>query len=190
MVDTSCIRKICRSNPALNARFIGVFASDELRDAQLPDKYPAFLVVNNQKSTQSGEHWLMMAFTSEETLVYFDSFGMSFFAWPIIWQYIESLGGRIKRVSYNTDAVQSSKSELCALFCIYAASKLVLEGLTFRQTMEDAFVENRLLNDCKIMQYMRENFVVGATDCVSRAIRRATNQRCKCRKELSIFNPM
>ena len=91
--------------------YIGTFPFDKL-----PDKFnfPACFIINNQKSTEIGEHWLAVYFDSKKKCYFFDSFGMH--------QKFYGLNNYLKKKSteiiYNKLQLQSFFTEYCGYYCV------------------------------------------------------------------------
>lgn len=89
-------------------KFIGCFARDKIPSIV---EYPAFIIVNTDKSSAPGTHWVAMRFTSKEC-EYFDSFGLP----PLHQEMINAIGSR--KMLWNGRCLQHPSSRTCGEFCI------------------------------------------------------------------------
>jgi hypothetical protein len=89
----------------LGSQFKGVFPSDKI--PVLNDLKP-YAIVNLDKSTESGSHWIAVAYGGDKTYIY-DSFGRK--ATVIIPSIINSGNGRI--VNTDKDAEQKDEETNC-----------------------------------------------------------------------------
>ena len=91
--------------------FLGCFAMDRL--PPFHNRFPKFMVINTQKSSQPREHWVALVLT-EKKCYYFDSFG-----WPImeenILRYLES---HYEKINYSETSVQDITSTYCGAYCV------------------------------------------------------------------------
>ncbi len=79
---SSQLARCVRTDPFIADDFMGVFASDRLR---APQTLPAALIVNNQDSSQPGEHWISVYIDGAGVGCFIDSVGMppSVYSWDI-----------------------------------------------------------------------------------------------------------
>lgn len=92
--------------------FIGCFPSDKIPKIT---KYPCSLIINSEKSTHPGSHWLSV-FLDEEFSLYFDSFGLPVLENDIF--YFLKENSCSKNVIFNKLCIQDIESVSCGLFCI------------------------------------------------------------------------
>jgi uncharacterized protein YutD len=91
--------------------YLGAFPCDKLPNKF---KYPACLIINNQKSTENGEHWLAVYFDSKKNCYFLDSFGMH----PKFYGLNNYLKDKSVKIIYNNTQLQSFFSEYCGYYCI------------------------------------------------------------------------
>lgn len=101
------LKKLCP------CQFVGVFAAD-----QVPTKPPLLTsdlkkcyVLNTDKSTEPGSHWVCVVFQPHEKPVYFDSYGLK----PFV-SSIESFLGL--DYDFNSTQLQHPLSTTCGEWCI------------------------------------------------------------------------
>ena len=66
-------------NPNL-CNFLGVFSGDLIPNMTFVNRYPAAYVVNSDTSESPGEHWLAFYYYDKDICEFFDSYGLSPFA--------------------------------------------------------------------------------------------------------------
>ena len=88
--------------------FAGVYARDRIPKIMF---YPSFYIINSDKSSERGSHWVAMRFT-ETTCEYFDSFGLP----PMYSEMIKAVGKR--KLLWNGRCIQHPNSYTCGEFCI------------------------------------------------------------------------
>lgn len=89
-------------------KFLGCFARDKIPSIV---EYPSFIIVNTDKSSDRGTHWVAMRFTAREC-EYFDSFGLP----PLHQEMINAVGSR--KMLWNGRCLQHPSSRTCGEFCI------------------------------------------------------------------------
>jgi hypothetical protein len=92
--------------------FLGVFARDELPSNII--KYPASLILNNEKKNQPGEHWIAL-FITKNNCYFFDSFGNR----PQYYRLYSYLKKFSKKIIYNNQVIQDYDSHYCGHYCLY-----------------------------------------------------------------------
>ena len=84
--------------------FQGVYAADKIP----PLRMGSAIIVNTDKSTEPGMHWLAL-YQDREALEFFDSYGQS----P------DFYGFSFTNVKWNNIPLQSITSNVCGAYCIY-----------------------------------------------------------------------
>ncbi len=98
-------------HPSTRRYFGGVKASD-----QLPVKAQhRCYIVNLDKSTSSGSHWVALYFSSDGKGEYFDSFGLP----PMLPSIISFLNANSLSYSFNTKRLQHLRTAVCGQYCVY-----------------------------------------------------------------------
>ena len=90
--------------------FIGCFGSDKIPPVI---KYPSSFVVNTEKESEPGTHWVAVYLT-KTTCYYFDSFGVGVLE-NDIWNFLKTY---YSKVIYSTIQIQHFTSVTCGHFCI------------------------------------------------------------------------
>jgi len=91
--------------------YIVTFAIDALPQKI---KYPSCMVINNQKSTHAGEHWIAIHYFRNKKAQFFDSFGHS----PTFYGLESYMKQTSNSYTYNSKKVQSIYSNYCGLYAV------------------------------------------------------------------------
>ena len=113
-MNTLEIEKICQKQDPFISRyfFLGCVACDEL-----PTVFPenCLVIVNSEKHTSEGLHWMVCGSLDKDRSLFIDSFGQK-----ITNKYIlQSLENRKKPIVCNGIPLQHHFSQYCAYFCIF-----------------------------------------------------------------------
>ena len=100
------------------SHFIGCYSDDEI--AKLVLKPPCFLIVNLDRSSGPGSHWLALGIFPNVIEV-FDPLGFDIFSWPTLPHGLLTF---LHKISFRKKVkviprLQSRKSTLCGLFCVF-----------------------------------------------------------------------
>ena len=127
--------------------FLGCFPMDRL--PPFPSVFPKSMIINTQKSSQPGEHWVALVLT-EKKCYYFDSFG-----WPImeenIFRYLEP---HYEKIIYSDTRVQDITSIYCGAFCVCFVL-WVNDEVAFNNFSNCFKEDDLLINDKKLRQYFK-----------------------------------
>jgi len=124
--------------------FIGTYPLDLLPEKQLKQR-PCALIVNTDKSTKPGEHWVAIFLSDNGSAEYFDSFGLM----PIHNEILMFLRkNKIKNLIYNSNQIQSITSNTCGAYCVLFVKFKCLK-LKFCDLI-NCFSNNKYNNDIKI----------------------------------------
>ena len=110
-MNTIQLDKIMKKHYFTKKIYIGTFAIDKLPKEV---KYPSCLIVNNQKSTQPGEHWVAIYFGKNKNAEFFDSFGNS----PITFGLDKFIKKNSTKMTFNKTKLQSNFSLFCGYYCV------------------------------------------------------------------------
>jgi hypothetical protein len=105
------INAILKKDKKSKKCYLGTFPIDKLPKIF---KYPTCFIINNQKSTEIGEHWLAVYFDSKKHCYFFDSFGMH----PTFYNLTNYLKKKSIKINYNKLQLQSIFTEYCGYYCI------------------------------------------------------------------------
>jgi hypothetical protein len=116
--------------------FNGVFPRDKL-----PKLKNGTIIVNTDKSSEPGEHWVAITINKKEPSEYFDSFGLP----PLHHELTEYLNKGEFGWVYNTVTLQSINSATCGNYCVLYAT-LRCRGYKYIDIIE-LFSNNTKVND-------------------------------------------
>ncbi len=71
---SNVLDKILFNFPTTKNKYAGTFALDKLPKRV---EYPSSMIINNQKSTQPGGHWISIHFDKKKRAIFFDSYAQS-----------------------------------------------------------------------------------------------------------------
>ena len=97
--------------------FIGCFSQDDL--VKLDLCYPCFLMVNIDSNGEKGSHWLALRLENKR-LEIFDPLGFQIFKWKSVpCSLLKFLHDHSMNKLLISPRIQSSKTSICALYCIF-----------------------------------------------------------------------
>ncbi len=134
-------------------KFLGCFAADQLPDVELR-QIPVCFIANVEASNESGSHWVAFIIPKDGYCEYFCSLGISFYHWPLFTTYIRN-SMCFESTLMNRKQIQSSNSNLCALYCI----EFLIQrdrGLSFATILNKYSTHNLLCNDLQTLNFFRD----------------------------------
>lgn len=118
-MNTLEIWNALKFNKYTRKHFKGVFPIDKI--PKIIGKRPSLIVVNTDKSDESGTHWLAIYLSSKDKGEFFDSYGRKPTQKEILNFFKRN---HIKSVFYNKTQLQGYLSEVCGQYCcVYLLSK-------------------------------------------------------------------
>lgn len=136
--------KIILSNEHVTAPYFkGVFSSDTIPILQKNEA----IVVNTDKASEKGTHWLAFFMNETKTIEVFDSYGQS----P------EFYGIFIPNTCWNNIVFQSLSSNVCGAYCIYFIYKRCL-GFSMYSVISEMCLNK--INDFKMYQFVKKKYGV------------------------------
>lgn len=147
------LRRILSQDKFTKTSFLDVFPSDQL--PMKIYKFPSCFVLNIDKSTEPGSHWVAFYVSSPRSTEFFDSYGNapSFYGGPIL-----EFAARFKNVDYNPLTLQSNVTAVCGQYCIfylYSRSR----GKTLKELLP-TFVSEHITNDMRVFLFVWKYFHV------------------------------
>ena len=130
--------------------FLGCFPSDNL--PPFPTQFPKSMIINTDKATEAGEHWLGLVLT-EKKCFYFDPFGL-----PIIEQSIRDylrLFYPSKKIIYSNNCIQHVTSTFCGAYCV-CFILWVKNKVTFNNFFNHFKNYNLLANDKELQNIVKD----------------------------------
>ena len=132
------ISKIIYSDKYSKKIFLGVLARDELPQKV---KWPCSFILNTDKSTEPGQHWLAINYSSHGKCEFFDSLGFG----PDFYDLTKFLTNTSNSYEYNKNSIQSIFSEYCGYYCVLFLL-IRSRNYSFRKFLM-FFDKNTLFND-------------------------------------------
>ena len=129
--------------------FAGCFSADELENIVV--KPPCFIMVNLDDRSMTGSHWLAIG-CFDKKLEIFDPLGFDLFSWPRIpcallyFLHTYSFTRQIK----ISKRLQSSKSRLCGLYCIFY---IMFRRFKSFESLQSVFTSKLSLNDSILTKF-------------------------------------
>ena len=143
------IYRVLKKNMYSKKSFFGVLAKD-----QLPQKvkWPSSFVVNTDKSSKPGEHWLTFFYNKNGKCEFFDPLGFS----PKYYNLDKYLETTSNEYYYNSQQIQGIFSEYCGYYCtLFILIKSLNYNLEFFLQL---FGKDTKINDLIIKELLKDNF--------------------------------
>lgn len=112
-MNTSQIYEFLKKDQIINKSFLGVFSRDQLPSKLY--KFPCSFIVNTDKQSEPGEHWLAFYYDKNKNATFFDPCGFK----PSVYGLHPFLNSTSKNWEYNAKRIQSFFSFLCGQICIF-----------------------------------------------------------------------
>ena len=131
--------------------FFGVLARD-----QLPKeiKWPSSFIMNTDKSSKPGAHWLAISYNKHGKCEFYDPLGFS----PKYYNMDDYLKNTSKEYFYNSQQMQGIFSEYCGYYCtLFIMVQSRNHNLDFFLKL---FYKNTKFNDLIIEDLIKDNFFV------------------------------
>lgn len=107
-------------NNAQSLKFLnGKVCSNDLLPKKRLEHRKAY-VVNTDKSTEPGAHWVVLYFDNRKHATYFDSYGLP----PVNNHVYRFIIDNTNSWTYTKTCVQSETSSVCGMYCIFALDHL------------------------------------------------------------------
>lgn len=116
------IEKCIERHRCVSRQFAGCVGADKLFKHQTPFSF----IVNFDKHSEPGSHWIAIHVPYEDTVEYFDSFGREPPAGPIQ-RFVNSF----KTCIINRQSFQSPLASVCGHYCVYFITQRAL-GIPFQ----------------------------------------------------------
>lgn len=149
-MEATEIIRILSQDPVTQAYFQGVYASDTI--PHLSEK--SAIVVNLDKSTQPGSHWVGFFIHENKTLEFFDSYGN---APDFYGDQFHSFLSKYPNLHWNSIAFQSPTSNVCGAYCIYFIYKKCQGHSLY--TIVDNLTQCKN-NDFRMYQFVKKKYGV------------------------------
>jgi hypothetical protein len=145
---TSELIQLLKKDKYSKKSFCGVVPYDKLPLKKL--RRPCSFIINTQKSTEPGEHWIAVYLPKRGRIEFFDSYGLK----PTIDKIYKMFNLNGKYYIYNNKAIQGVDSKNCGLFTLFylyfrARGYSLNQYLKFfitNKTHNDTFIKNLFIN--------------------------------------------
>ena len=141
---------LVRQDPRAWRQFLGVFPSDKIPK---PVQFPCSMILNLDKSHQSGSHWVAVSVDKHRRACYFDSFGI-----PPHDRDILNWLVRFPAYKYNDKEFQHLSSQACGyyavLFVILTARDITLAKIQYLFYEDLSRVNDRFVKE--YIKYIRK----------------------------------
>lgn len=149
-MNTLEIEACLRSDPKTSPIFRGVFAADRL---PLRAHYPSLYCVNTMAHHHPGEHWVILFFSRDKCVEYFDSLGRA----PRPPWHTEFMKRNARQHLYSRFRVQSLTSNYCGQYCImYAMNRA--RGKSMSAFLNRFSKRDYIANDALVARTFAHNF--------------------------------
>lgn len=135
--------------------FKGVYPSDKIPSKF--NKYPCFVIANTEESTKDGEHWIVLFYLKSDTVEVFDSLGSTPYAYITVYKYLMR---NFKNITYTDKQLQSLKSNVCGLHCLFFCYKKCKNKIPLALIIRRYYTSNENFNDCNVIHFCKIKFKV------------------------------
>lgn len=179
---TDQIDLILRSNARTKHPYEGTFPSDKLETISV-HKYPSCYIVNSDKSTKPGRHWLCVYVSSPSRINFFDSYALDLPNYSDIDKFVHRIGGDGATIySLSGTPLQSDFSDVCGHWCI-AFADLLSSGVQFNEFIKifDTSIDISGTYDDFVRAYVVSDFCNSQQCNVNQLKSKKSQQRCVCK---------
>ena len=135
---------LINADPSARRVFVGVFSRDDLPERVCARRRSAF-VINTDKKTGPGEHWVSVFFNGKGSGEYFDSFG----APPLHKNITTFLSKNCRTYKHNSRMIQGMLSQSCGLFVVYFIMRKS-RGFSLQRLLKPFSIFNPYINDSRV----------------------------------------
>jgi hypothetical protein len=145
---TSELIKLLKKDKYSRKSFCGVVPYDKLPMKRI--RRPCSFIINTQKSTEPGEHWIAIYLPRRGEIEYFDSYGFK----PTIDKIYKLIHLNGKIYIHNNKTIQGVDSKNCGLFTLFYIY-FRARGYSMKQYLK-FFITNKTHNDMLIKKLFIE----------------------------------
>lgn len=157
---------LCLKDPEISDFFQGVYALDEFLNVALENfdvNSVNFCIHNVQKSNRLGSHWILYFFDLlNKRICWFDTFAKSpdFYSTDLKNYLLDISAKVVIDTSFCPFQVQSGKSKLCGLYCIFVARQLIAGGFENLNSIVNHFFDSSdpQENDRKLLRWFKDKY--------------------------------
>jgi len=124
-------------------------------------KYPGFIVVNTDLSSNAGKHWLIFFYVTRDSIEIFDSLGQSPYAYGLYMKRFIVNNPRVHFI-YVNKRLQSLKSNVCGAHCLFFAYKKCCKKLSLPLLIHKFYLDSVDYNDCRALCFAQTKFKISA----------------------------
>ena len=117
-MDSFEINEIVLSDPTTSKNFLGVFPIDKLPQQKPNCNYKTTVIINLDKSSMPGSHWVCCQLNPVGVSEYFDSYGRQ----PLVKIQKYLLKNSKNCYIQNKDRYQPVLTSVCGIYCIYCVT--------------------------------------------------------------------
>lgn len=111
-MDGFSLEVLAKAHPSISRGFMGIYSADGL-PKPLPGRRTSY-IINTDKSTSPGSHWVALVHHEDGLCTYFDSAGRPPQGSILAWMRKHCRAG-----TYNDKQYQGAGTWLCGLYCLY-----------------------------------------------------------------------
>ena len=131
--------------------FLGAYSFDLLPDKPYNGDFS--LVINTDKSTLPGDHWLVLL-RKDSTVYFIDSYGRNYNDFTFEKDFTNTVKKYVgdEKIHHNKIWLQRLTSNVCGMYCVYFVRELVEHNLGSCLAM---FSDNLAKNDQYVLNYLK-----------------------------------
>jgi len=131
--------------------FLGAYPFDLLPDKPYNGDFS--LVINTDKSTLPGDHWLVLL-RKDSTVYFIDSYGRNYNDFTFEKDFTNTVKKYVgdEKIHHNKIWLQRLTSNVCGMYCVYFVRELVEHNLGSCLAM---FSDNLAKNDQYVLNYLK-----------------------------------
>lgn len=171
MMNNLEITRIVLADPLTKDIFAGVYACDMLAKYKVTRRPIAF-IVNNEDSSKSGQHWILIILCKDDSSIFFDSYGLAPDNNAFPKEFIAFLKRHATSIRYQDNQIQDTLSTYCGHYCIYVLMNLA-RGQSYKnvlKTFGSDLKENDRLVSCFIKNCIQQIEIRNYEYCIYKQI--------------------
>lgn len=138
-MNTKQIWQALTNNVFTLQQFNGVYSKDTLKEIKVK---PTLIICNTDPSSKPGKHWVLFYCNKDNSIDFFDSLGKKPSHYGC--EFTEFLQ-RFSNCYYIVNTtIQSKRSNLCGLYCLYYAYWKCSQKITMRKIIKN-IITNKIL---------------------------------------------
>lgn len=141
-----------QNHPEMLSKMGGILSKGDLKDLSVQHK---FYILNLDKPTGAGTHWVLLYCVKPNHVLYFDPFGSP----PAnqVNAFVHPFTKDSKCIyEFSDDVLQDEHSSMCGYYCMYVSVELY-KGRSLYSIMNDDFGDNSKQNDQKMVHHFSKS---------------------------------